>query len=338
MKSEIKLFWHQKQWSLLKGYQEFPNVVLLTGPEGLGKKIFGIQLGQSLLCTKSYELGNSCQICRECWLCQNNAHPDLFALDSKEEIKIVEIREIIKFISLAPGRAKRKVVFINNAELMNQSAVNALLKSIEEPNRTSKFILISRSSEEILPTLKSRCQIIRFPIPKFDNSMNWLLGNDPKLKRDRAATLLAIAAGAPLGALEIQKNSEIEKERSSIIDFLLQIQRKDLNYVSMIPILKKTTDIQKFFQFTSSFFSDLLIWQFTGKKESLLNQDLTGELKEIGEVLSVKESIKFLAALEKLHHTYKSSWENLNFELFLFCFIALLQKHLERTEIEEQKI
>ncbi|MCD6094086.1 MAG: hypothetical protein J7J51_04810 [Candidatus Omnitrophica bacterium] len=94
----------------------------------------------------------------------NPPHPDLKIIAPEGSLKIDEIRELERWISLKPYSAKWKVTFILRGELMTEEAANALLKTLEEPPAHSLLIIFSNNIRGLLPTIVSRCQIVRFTL------------------------------------------------------------------------------------------------------------------------------------------------------------------------------
>lgn len=124
--------------------------LILSGEKGLGKAIAGMELAAALLGCNPEKL---------------MIHPDfkLIAIEPKEScIKIDQVREISRFISLVPVQGMVKVVLIDDADTMTESAQNALLKSLEDGTRNTLFILVCHG--KVLPTIRSRSSEIRFPV------------------------------------------------------------------------------------------------------------------------------------------------------------------------------
>jgi len=141
---------------LEKGYQsgKLSHAYLFTGPEHLGKKTLVLSFCKMLL-------QNDDDI-------ENNLDLTIISPDEDEkQITIEKIRDLEKKMALYPHSAKYKIAIIEQAEKMNKSAANALLKTLEEPSKTAILILLASDSKNILDTIKSRCQLIKFlPVRK----------------------------------------------------------------------------------------------------------------------------------------------------------------------------
>ncbi|HNF64555.1 MAG TPA: DNA polymerase III subunit delta', partial [Plasticicumulans sp.] len=162
----LRGIWAQLAPALAAG--RLPHALLLAGPEGLGKMAFAQALGEALLCESQRPDHHACGHCRACRLLAAGSHPDLHVVVPAEEgkaIRVDAIRELIGFAALTPQFGGRRVLRLAPAELLNVNAANALLKTLEEPAPGSHLILVSARPARLLPTVRSRCQTIRFAPP-----------------------------------------------------------------------------------------------------------------------------------------------------------------------------
>lgn len=142
------------------------SALLFAGPGGVGKKLAAQALAQSLICEKS----NGAEACGECASClrvEKGQSENLLLVEPESaQIKIEQSRDIIRWLSLQKmGRSR--IVIIDQAHLLNPQAANSLLKSLEEPPTGTYFILITPLIAAVLPTIRSRSQLVRFgPLSK----------------------------------------------------------------------------------------------------------------------------------------------------------------------------
>ena len=144
--------------------KKFPNKILLSGQKGIGKSTLAYHLVNFILSQDekfSYDLQNfNINVENKSFkLIQNNSNPNFILIDINEEkknIDINQIRNLILTLNKSSFNKKPRFILIDNIELLNNNAVNALLKVLEEPNDNINFILIN-NNKKILPTLKSRC-------------------------------------------------------------------------------------------------------------------------------------------------------------------------------------
>jgi len=138
------------------------HAYLFTGPRGVGKQKTALQMAKSLLCSEIND-GESCDRCTECIRIDHGNHPDVHLIAPEGgSIKIAQIRDLRREFSLRAVEATRKVYILLEAESMTREAANSLLKFLEEPSGLVTAILITENPSGILPTIRSRCQMIRF--------------------------------------------------------------------------------------------------------------------------------------------------------------------------------
>lgn len=207
-----------KDHLLSLGLEKFPHAVLLTGPAGVGKTEFSDQLASLLLCESVIPTLDACGKCQACrWLMAGN-HPDFRRVapggegdsDGADEtgggsekakkrstplIKIDQIRELEDFVFLGSHRHGRRVVLITQAEAMNPSAANALLKILEEPPAGVYFVLVSSKGRFLLATIRSRCRVVTLGRPLPEQAEAWLARMG--LAKEGKA-YLDLAGGAPM--------------------------------------------------------------------------------------------------------------------------------------------
>ena len=146
-----------------------------VGPSGIGKKRFAFELAKCLLCENHADPElNSCGRCSSCQQAVAGTHPDLLAVSLPEGKSELPIRLFIgeketrgkeglcHDLSLKPMSGRRRVAIIDDAEWMSEEASNALLKTLEEPPPHSILILIATSTDRLLATIRSRCQVVTF--------------------------------------------------------------------------------------------------------------------------------------------------------------------------------
>lgn len=208
---------HRKQILLLEKMQEkeeIPHAFLFSGQEKLGKKKIAIFFAKKILRTENIF-----------------SHPDfLFVSPEKEIISIEKIRELNWKISLKPFLAEFKIAILDSADRMTQEAQNALLKSLEEPKGKSILILISAFPEILLPTIRSRCQEIKFfPVKKEEI--------EEFLKRKN------------FGKEEIKEMVKLAKGRPGIIFDFLENPQKFIRFKKIEEKLKKFQKMSIFEKF-----------------------------------------------------------------------------------------
>jgi DNA polymerase-3 subunit delta' len=190
------------------------HAYLFTGPKGVGKETTAWAFLFHLFCKESRE--DPCGVCSGCKKIEKEIHPDVFKIfPEKKEITISQIREVVNFLKYRPLEAEYKVIFIKDAEKMNLEAANALLKSLEEPPSYVIFILITENFTQLLPTIVSRSQIVRFrSLPK--STIAKVLKKKFLFEDTVAETLADISQGSLGRAIEIAEKGVLEELNSFV--------------------------------------------------------------------------------------------------------------------------
>lgn len=138
------------------------HAYLFAGPRGSGRGKLALQLAKTLFCREEH--GDSCEHCENCRRISSGNHPDVHLIVPEgSKIKINQIRELQKEFSYRAMESARKVYIMEQADCMTTDAANRLLKFLEEPPVGAVAILLTEQLHGILPTIRSRCQIIQFP-------------------------------------------------------------------------------------------------------------------------------------------------------------------------------
>ncbi len=169
---EWNLYGHQWAVEILQKHIQnnaVRHAYLLTGTPGIGRRSLALKFAQAINCLQPPQPGDACGICRACKQTASLQHPDLSIVqieEDKQEIRIEQIRTLQQSLSLTPYEAKYRVALLLNFQLANANAQNALLKTLEEAPPKVILIITADAAENLLPTITSRCEILRLrPIP-----------------------------------------------------------------------------------------------------------------------------------------------------------------------------
>lgn len=166
---------HRKLVTLLSRSIErgsLPPSLILSGPAGVGKRLAATAAAQALNCLGPVRSGDAdasvpydaCGACAACSRILRGVHPDVVVLEpnDKGNIKIDPVRELVERSGYRPFEGRRRVSIIDQADGLERSAQNALLKVLEEPPSGSVFMLVTAHPDLLLPTVRSRCPQLRF--------------------------------------------------------------------------------------------------------------------------------------------------------------------------------
>jgi DNA polymerase III subunit delta' len=183
--------------------------LLFAGPGGVGKGLTARALAMSLFCERSSDSRlDACGECRNCRLMESGNHPDFLAVacpEGKSELPIELLvgsldnrgREgLCHDLSLRPMLARRRVAVIDDADRMSTEGANALLKTLEEPPAYALIILLAADLGKILPTIRSRCQTVRFNPLSDDDVAELVLGLEWTESADEARAAAEISGGS----------------------------------------------------------------------------------------------------------------------------------------------
>lgn len=230
--------------------RELPSGMLVAGPHGVGKGLLIRTFLQRVACTRAGTGLVPCGTCNGCRGMLAGSHPEILEVVPEEpgkEILIERIRAVIEFLSLS-RRGPARIVFIEPAEAMTVNAANALLKTLEEPPEGAMIILSAARPARLPPTIRSRCQRLRIPVPDPDQVRHWL---EPLAGEGLAVgEALAASLNRPLGAralLEDPAATDNWRQDREALDTLLRstspfpvVERlEQCNLVSLLPRLQR---------------------------------------------------------------------------------------------------
>ena len=189
------------------------HAVVLMGMAGVGKRTLARLLACAFLCVG--EGAKPCMQCKGCRRAMNGTHPDLLTPSAGEKeryIKVDHLREILHALSMHATEGGNRVVLLENAQRMTPQAQNALLKSLEEPDGSTRFILTASGETGLLSTVRSRCRVVRVPSWPRQEIENELISRGTAADQARE---LSVLCGGSLGlALSMRDDPDFLKLRT----------------------------------------------------------------------------------------------------------------------------
>ena len=170
-----------------------PPSLLFCGPSGVGKLQAAMTLAKALNCSQSKT--DACGACPACLRIDREEHPDVHIARPEgagRQLRADAVRQIVRETPFRPFEGRRRVSILVDADRMNDTAANKLLKTLEEPPPWVVLILITSNAASLLPTILSRCQIYRFA-PLAIDELSELLVSEHDVDRDQATLLAALS-------------------------------------------------------------------------------------------------------------------------------------------------
>ena len=326
-----------------------PHAYLFSGPDGVGKEAMALEFAKALLCSAGED--GSCGECANCRRIHSFQHPDVSfvfpssaksveeeraILDSVQAdpykrskpwasptIGIEQIRELRRQAMLKPLEGRRLVI-IAEADRMTIPAANSLLKLLEEPPETMHLVLTASKVDSMLPTILSRCQVIRFgPLP--DNEIEWVLIEKRKLAADRARLIAGMSQGNFRRALEWMDES-FASSRDVALAFLRTCLKNPKLQIEFVEEFIKSADkkqIKDVLSLMLIWFRDVLLLSENGEPQRLVNSDQTDTLKKF---LDAFESIDYYAACAEIESAMSMIERNIQINLILVVLMIKLQR------------
>jgi DNA polymerase-3 subunit delta' len=300
------------------------HAYLFTGPVSVGKRTLALRFAQAINCQQTDQIGQPCGECRSCQLLERMQHPDLSIVQAEVAggiLKVDQVRDLQHTLSLTPYEAKFRIALILRFEEANQSASNALLKSLEEPPPQVIMLLTAQEPEALLPTIVSRCELFRLrPLSTTDIAKG--LQKQHRLSEGKANLLAQISDGRPGYALKLHQNPAIlDKRETWLLDHkrLLSANRVErFAYAEKISKDKETIAI--LLQIWSSLWRDILLVT-TGSSARLTNVDQEGDIKTLAAEIDTDSAVKMIKALDRTRNLIR---KNVNIRMALeVLFIEL---------------
>jgi DNA polymerase-3 subunit delta' len=198
--------------------QEMTHAWLFTGPPGSGRSSAAVAFACALICTQ-----NGCGNCADCRAAKAGTHADVEIIRTEGlSIKIEEIRELLTRVAWAPAMGGWRVVVMEDADRLTESAANALLKAIEEPGNRTVWLLCAPTLHDVLPTIRSRCRHLQLVTPSTKDVAE-VLSNREGISPAMADYAARASQGHIGRARYLASDETIRNRRNTIIKLPMQI-------------------------------------------------------------------------------------------------------------------
>jgi DNA polymerase-3 subunit delta' len=282
------------------------HAYLFCGPPGLGRRTLALRLAQALNCTKPFAPGVPCGLCRDCKQIDAMQHPDMNiiqALDAdnlpKEggTLKVDQIREVQRSMSLKPYQSKYRVALFLRFQEANDNAANALLKTLEEAPAHAILLLTADTPEQLLPTIVSRCEILRLrPLPIEAVQADLIYRG---VDEERARLLAHISGGRPGYARRlIDDVTLLEKRDERLNDLQTLLPAARVEKFSYADKLSKDKDaMRQAITIWLTYWRDVML-RVAGAESPLINVDRNMEIEFLAGRLDLSTARRVVSDLE----------------------------------------
>ena len=302
------------------------HAYILNGERGSGKKMLANLFAMTLLC----ETGDNepCGKCHSCKQAESGNHPDIIRVthEKPNSISVDDIRtQVNNTVDIKPYQGPYKVYIIPQADMMTPQAQNAILKTIEEPPSYAVFLLLTENAETLLPTINSRCVMLKLRNIKDTLIKKYLMENleIPDYKADMCT---AFAQGHMGRAIMLANSDHFNEIREEAVQLLKHINEMELNEivaaVKNISVYK--LEITDYLDIIMIWYRDVLLYKATKEIDKVVFKDQLQSIKEQARKSSYEGIELILESLEKAKARLKA---NVNFDLVMELLFLTIKEN-----------
>lgn len=303
------------------------HAYIIDGAYGCGKKLLANTMAKTLLCENSNQ--NPCCSCKSCITFDSGNNPDIVYVKSSKSksIGVDDIRQqIVNIVGIKPYRYDYKIFIVENADTMTVQAQNAILKTIEEPPPYAVFFMISTNFSSFLPTILSRCVLIKLK-PIAENEVQNYILNNFDIDKSIAKVYSVFSQGSIGKAKSIVQSDVFLNTRNRIIQFMVDLKNRDI--VEIFEMAKEfevyKENIDDILDICILWYRDIIIF----KTEKCLQYTVQSDKTEL---ISVQASIlnheSIFEIIEIIENTKYKLRLNANFLLAIEIMLLKIKENL----------
>jgi DNA polymerase-3 subunit delta' len=286
-----------------------PPSLIFAGPDGVGKRAAAVALAALVNCPTPVRANDSssadaCGICASCIRIARLVHADVLIVEPGDTgvIKVDQVREVVERTGYRPFEGRRRVVIIDEADAMLSEAQNALLKTLEEPPSASMFVLVTARPDELLPTVRSRCQCLRFGRLSAGDIAAMLIASHDYLPADAHAA--ASAADGSIGLALDGGSAALVEAREAANDVLQQVAntsdpRRRLESAKVLSGGGDRDDLRRRLRALASMVRDMGVIGARADERCLANADLRDSLRRLAGSFDHDRLSRAFAAIDR---------------------------------------
>ena len=276
------------------------HAYLFCGPPGLGRRTLALRFAQALNCTTPSDAGIPCGTCRDCKQIDAMQHADLTIIQAESEggtLKVDQIRDSRKSLTLKPYMSKFRVAIFLRFQEANDNAANALLKTLEEAPSYAVLILTADNPEQLLPTIVSRCEVLRLRPLSIEEVQRGL--ENRGIENSRAKLIAHISGGRFGYALRLTEDDTLLDTREERLNDLLTLlpasRVEKFKYAEQLSKDKDT--MRQAILFWLSYWRDVML-RTVQASTPLVNVDRNVEIEGLAGQLDLSSARKVVINLE----------------------------------------
>ncbi|MCP4216708.1 MAG: hypothetical protein GY765_18805 [bacterium] len=298
-----------------------PHSVIFTGPGSTDLLNYALAFAKTLNCLENPH--DFCGTCRNCTEATQYNFPDLYILEADGQFyKKEQITFLVEDNFKKPMKGKKKVYILTDAHRMNANSANAFLKVLEEPALSNVFILLTENMEALLPTIKSRCQILKFsPLSRKEIKEFFIEKGDDQ----ETANLKSYLSRSTTESLLTSDFDQYMQKRSEILGVLTSLLQNRGSEAILVDLFKRSRSREKFVEYFRQMVNllelmlrDIMVLSIDPQSEIIINVDYRNELVTLGKYIGIE---RILVLIRKMELVLRDVKRNLNTKVLIREFI-----------------